>query len=304
MAYIIEAACTSCTGLVRQNNEDNFSFFGTVKPKEAPRQDPPLTVRLRSGDAAVAAFDGMGGCDFGEEASFAAALAFGGALTEYAHLHDPVDFLEQVTFRANRSVFDLRQTLRCGTSGSTMAAMLFREEDAWVCNLGDSRIYRMRSGTLEQLSVDHTSPGRPGKRSHRLYQYLGMDPGDILIEPHIAPTDILPGDLYLICSDGLTDMVPDEAIGSILRSGSDLAPTVLALQDAALEQGGKDNITVILCRVSETESHWRKENEPAEHNHVPLEGLGDPGTARGRQLWNRVQNAAQAAWRRYRGSGR
>ena len=104
-------------------------------------------------------------------------------------------------------------------------------------------------GQIVQLSEDHVER-REGKSTRKapLTQHLGIDPEEYLIEPYIAFRKYRSGDVYLVCSDGLTDMVPEEEIGRILRTGS-LTDAAAALRDRALENGGRDNVTVLLCRI-------------------------------------------------------
>ena len=81
-----------------------------------------------------------------------------------------------------------------------------------------------------------------------LIQYLGMDPGEIILEPTIHSSDLQKGDTYLICSDGLTDMVTEADIASLLNKAADAEEATAGLVELALENGGKDNITAIVCK--------------------------------------------------------
>jgi protein phosphatase len=116
--------------------------------------------------------------------------------------------------------------------------------------VGDSRAYRLRDGEFLQLSVDHVEK-RPG-REHRkapLTQYLGFGSDEILLEPHIAKGMIKRDDLYLLCSDGLTDMLSNFEISDIMINNPEPETCVKKLIDAALEHGGRDNVTAIVCRL-------------------------------------------------------
>ena len=106
---------------------------------------------------------------------------------------------------------------------------------------------------LEKLSEDHVegmySIGRTKKnKKPGLIQYLGMDPEEILLEPTIHCSDLQKGDTYLLCSDGLTDMVTEADIASLLNKAADAEEATTGLVDMALENGGKDNITAIVCK--------------------------------------------------------
>lgn len=120
----------------------------------------------------------------------------------------------------------------------------------YSCNLGDSRAYRLRNGEFLQISHDHveTRSLAVGRKAP-LTQHLGINPEDMLIEPYIAKDKVFPGDQYLLCSDGLTDMLTNFEISDIMLSSEDAESCVTHLINAALEHGGRDNITVIICRI-------------------------------------------------------
>ena len=140
------------------------------------------------------------------------------------------------------------------------AALYIDEGRAVACNIGDSRIYMMRSGMLQQISKDHTivqqmvdsgaitkEEARTHKRRHILSQNIGIFPDELIIEPHFAePIELKEGDVFPLCSDGLTDMVSDDVIRTILANNEDAEGLVAA----ALENGGRDNVTVIVIKVN------------------------------------------------------
>jgi protein phosphatase len=146
--------------------------------------------------------------------------------------------------------------------GSTLAALYVDETKAVAVNIGDSRIYRMRDGVLQQLSKDHTivqqmvdmgaitkAEARTHKRRHVLSQNIGIFPEEMMIEPHFTePFDIEAEDVFVLCSDGLTDMVTDEEIGDALAAG-DIAKQGELLLKRALENGGRDNVTIHIVKV-------------------------------------------------------
>ena len=140
------------------------------------------------------------------------------------------------------------------TTAETTAAMLaFGKENVYSCNLGDSRIYQISSeGKLGQLSLDHVlGGGRFGKPP--LTQYLGIPEESMGLEPTIVPQKAEIGTRYLICSDGITDMLSDGEIADILTREISVSETVELLVERALIKGGRDNITVILCELVEQE---------------------------------------------------
>jgi len=118
--------------------------------------------------------------------------------------------------------------------------------------VGDSPAYFFREGRLSLISVPHTNyrllelQGAKGMKPS-LTQFLGLDEEDVLIEPHIQRGVLQKGDRILLCSDGLTDMIKDEEIESIMKRRADAGQCVRILLEEALHKGGRDNITIILC---------------------------------------------------------
>ena len=105
-----------------------------------------------------------------------------------------------------------------------------------------------------QISVDHTDQflfTEPGmaKRKPRLTQHLGIEPEEMLIEPYRTEMSIQPGDLFLLCSDGLTDMVPEKEIKDMIDVGSEVVDIAEMLINQAMNHGGKDNITILICAI-------------------------------------------------------
>ncbi len=141
--------------------------------------------------------------------------------------------------------------------GATLVLLLFSGHRVYAANVGDSRIYRLRGGRLEQFSVDHSliseligtgqiTPDEALDHSAQgvVTQYMGMPEA---VEPHVRSAALKPGDRYLLCSDGLTDMVSDEAVTEMLATNADPQAACRALVEAANEAGGYDNVTVIVA---------------------------------------------------------
>ena len=252
MPYILDAACGCNTGRVRRNNEDNFFFDGRCLEAENNGLKPVAIMKktLRR-EVCVAIFDGMGGENFGEQASFAAASAMQSTTRKLTDYFIPArKFLNDMCLRINDAVVAKAQELCTERMGSTLVALYFSYNYVYVCNLGDSRAYRLRDGEFLQLSQDHVEK-REGKSTKKapLTQHLGINPEDFLIEPYIAKGELKRGDQYLLCSDGLTDMLTNLEIDEIMSSTDTAGDCVQKLIDAALEKGGKDNVTAIVCRI-------------------------------------------------------
>ena len=150
----------------------------------------------------------------------------------------------------NAAVLARAGTLMVERMGSTMAALCFTRRGVTACNIGDSRVYILRDGALRQLSVDHVEHWE-GRKKTPLTQHLGLDPEELRLEPSICEEALRGGDRFLLCSDGLSDMLEDERIAELLAAAPGAEQAARSLLDAALEQGGRDNTTVIVCCLTD-----------------------------------------------------
>ncbi len=248
---VIEAVCGCNIGKLRKNNEDNLFFNGRWLDADNNGIKHPLTTRISNEDSLFAVFDGMGGEECGEIAAYIAASETDVCFEKSKkRLFSPRTLLEELCVKLNNAVYSHALKHSVSRMGSTMAAVFFRDEEIYACNIGDSRIFQIRKNSFLQISEDHVEILPPNaNHKPRLTQHLGMDPTEIAVEPHIAKGKLLRGDQYLICSDGLTDMLSNIEIHSIIKSHAGLKTAMEALINAALEKGGKDNVTAILCRV-------------------------------------------------------
>lgn len=253
----IRYAVVSHPGKVRPGNEDNFrinSFY---------RKDVTVHEVSQSGKAKPSRFlaavcDGMGGEADGETASL---LAVEGLLPRSLR-ELPACALEDIQAANLRLCRHITQQggTRCG---STLAALYIDGGRAVCCNVGDSRIYLFRNGQLTQLTKDHSQgqqmvdmgiltpeKARDSSARHKLTQHLGIFEEEMVIEPWVAPSVALAcGDRFLLCSDGLTDMVPDTEIARILSGPGSSREQAHRLLEQALGAGGRDNITVLLLHT-------------------------------------------------------
>lgn len=253
MAYQIEYAYTCHIGKIRNNNEDNFWCCGDSL--EAQNQG---MSHIRSGYMKqseyplLAVFDGMGGESCGEMAAFLAAEACGEHFktAKDGIRNDPEEFLNEICERMNQAICDYGRTNKINSMGTTAALLAFAEDAVYSCNLGDSRIYKSDREKFYQISQDHVL-GRSLFGKAPLTQYLGMEEENLQLEPSISRQEIKIGDRFLLCSDGITDMLSDGEIADILSRDIPVAKTVEILVDRALKKGGRDNITVVLCEIME-----------------------------------------------------
>ena len=261
--YHLRYAARTHQGRVRQNNEDNYYVGGSYR-RDVNQLEDSCAGMATDGYLMASVCDGMGGEELGELASLAAVEALdefcGSAREALEAAKKDEDKLAAAPLRADpmryvqaandRVCVQIRQKgLRMG---STVSLLEFAADRVKAVNLGDSRIYRLRDGELEQISTDHTTIARMLRdgllkpeeaavhpKRHQITQYLGIFPEEMLLEPAAAELEIRPFDRYLICSDGLTDMVTDEGIRGIL--GCDKSPEELTqdLLQAALAAGGR-----------------------------------------------------------------
>ncbi len=203
--------------------------------------------------------DGMGGAAAGEIASSLAVdemlrLLSGHGAGSSGNLPEAV---EQAITAANEAIYTRGQrNQRLSGMGTTLVALAVEESHVWVLNIGDSRCYRMRQGRLEQLTVDHSlveEQVRSGRMSRAealrsplrnvITRALGTQ---VRVTPDVFGLEAEPGDLFLLCSDGLTRELPDAVIESMLAESRPLEDLCARLVGAAKKAGGNDNITCLL----------------------------------------------------------
>lgn len=230
-------------GLVRSNNQDAYCI------------DP-------EGRFFIVA-DGMGGHAGGQEASTIAVQTVQEYLLQYWDSpHTSPWLLEQAVFEANRAILDDQDAHpERADMGTTVVILIFRPDpdqqdpQPWCAHVGDSRLYRLRGSHLEQITEDHTWVTRALRLGnitleqcrthpwrHVLSQCLGRRD---LQQVDVQLMDVLPGDRLLMCSDGLTEEVPDDIIAQNLKKMRASEMVVTSLISIAKERGGRDNITIV-----------------------------------------------------------
>jgi serine/threonine protein phosphatase PrpC len=204
--------------------------------------------------------DGMGGAQAGEVASKAAADAFDRDLPEVP----PERFLRETIEAANRQIHELARAdaARAGMGTTITAAIVdAQKEEVGIGHVGDSRAYRLRRGRLEQLTRDHSlveEMRRKGQITDAqaedhpqrsiITRALGPEPE---VEVDLQTVPAAPGDVFLLCSDGLTTMVSEERIAAVLSSPGSMREAVRTLVDEANGAGGRDNITALAFRLGD-----------------------------------------------------
>ncbi|MCX2752532.1 MULTISPECIES: PP2C family serine/threonine-protein phosphatase [unclassified Gordonia (in: high G+C Gram-positive bacteria)] len=228
-------------------------------------------VRETNEDAALALpgmyllADGMGGHDSGELASEAALLTLSEA-TSAGELKATQLQLDDLLLAAQRRIgeIDTETERRAGTTATGIVLVTHEQTPHWlVLNIGDSRTYRFQNGSLNQLTTDHSQvqefidagfltpeQARTDPRRNVITRALGAGMVDPVAD--YSSTPAFPGDVLLLCTDGLTGELPDEEIGDILRNAEDSRQAAERLVDAALALGAHDNVTVIVVSVHES----------------------------------------------------
>ncbi|HLO83937.1 MAG TPA: Stp1/IreP family PP2C-type Ser/Thr phosphatase [Nostocaceae cyanobacterium] len=237
-------AGSSDPGLIRSNNQDAYYI------------DP-------TGRFFIVA-DGMGGHAGGEEASRIATQEIRACLeANWQSSKSTQELLELALWEANEAILqDQQNHPERADMGTTVVVVVFRAPEPPLCaHIGDSRLYRLRNSQLEQITDDHTWVARAIKigditaeeaRMHPFRHVLSRCLGrEDLSQIEVQPLDLKSGDRLLLCSDGLTEELVDQQIAGYLQENPLLDKVALNLIEAAKEQGGHDNITVVLVAVEE-----------------------------------------------------
>lgn len=244
MKYEVEYYCLSHIGKIRKNNQDNFFCNGSYMAAENNGTVELLRGSVDSADNAVfCVFDGMGGEERGEIAAYLAAKKMSEIFSKEEQETDFIHYCKE----ANREICLSTAEQQLTSMGTTMAALMFRKKDVLLCNIGDSKIFLVSDDTLQQISYDHVSVSVNGRKPP-LTQNLGVPEDEMTLAPYIATGEYHHKDIYLICSDGLTDMVETDRIKEIIDTTPHNEACNALLQEA-LQNGGKDNITIVLLCI-------------------------------------------------------
>ncbi len=260
-------------GQVHDKNEDNFLIAVLVKALHVNQTSLALPKLRRSLDKSYlfVVADGMGGQPGGEEASALAVDSVESYVLESlkwfsvgnGHEHDAVlaDFRSALREASSRVQAEASERPELHGMGTTLTLAYSLNDELFVAHAGDSRCYLYRDDELHRLTRDHTLVAdlvRDGVISaeeaphhrwrHVITNFVGKDPADGDVDVDVHKLELEPGDVILLCSDGLTEMVDDEEISRILRSEKDPEPACRRLVERANGLGGRDNITVVVAR--------------------------------------------------------
>lgn len=245
MHYDIVYSCISHIGNVRSINQDNFICDGAyLKTDDCEIKFPINGTVCTKTSTLFGIFDGMGGEECGEIASYIAARE----ASTVSGKKDDVLTLTNYCKQANTKICEYAENNGVSVMGTTAAMLLCSKDVITLCNIGDSKVFRFADNGLEQISKDHVVVSAFGTKPP-LSQNLGIPPDQLSIEPYLSQDGYKNGDRYLICSDGLTDMLTLEEIQCLLSQ--QVEESAANLVNKALENGGKDNVSVILLEIKQ-----------------------------------------------------
>jgi protein phosphatase len=238
----LRAAAQSDVGRRRRTNEDRYG------------EDAALGLFLVA--------DGMGGHTAGQVASRLAIETMLEGVREHGAGGSLTERLRGAVARSNRHIFSTAEAhAELSGMGTTLVALLVSGARAAVAHVGDSRVYRVRSGRIRQLTDDHSLVGELQRRGeisadaarehphrHVLTRALGVRPE---ADPDLGELTLEPGDVFVLCSDGLTHHVRDEEIAKAVTGETDLDEVCRRLVALTNARGGEDNVTVLLVRCEE-----------------------------------------------------
>lgn len=254
LSHALQVASSTSAGMVRSHNED------------------AIFVDAQNGLAVLA--DGMGGYNAGEVASGMAVMVLSNGIKEgmasvksndknpITGLSPTMDLVKEQITVANTTIFEAAKSQpQCAGMGTTLVVTQFYNNQITVAHIGDSRLYRLRGEVFEQITKDHSllqeqidsglitpEQARYSNNKNLVTRALGIDP---MVEPEIHDYEVQPGDLFLLCSDGLNDMVSDEEMGLTLQAlQTNLPLAAEQLVQMANDNGGRDNISVVLIRIA------------------------------------------------------
>lgn len=254
----IQASVISHPGSCRRENEDNFCFNGKMLKGNTTRRPIGFKTK-RNVPVLMGVFDGMGGLKAGERASFLAAQTACVALKKIKEAEEFDKWQIDICKKANKLVCSEMREIYKQRIGTTASMLCFNDGQYYLCNIGDSPILLFREGKLQTIFQEHTERANQVlvrgteagifQKKYKLTQHIGIFEEEMEIEPFVCFGKLCDGDRFLIASDGLTDMVEEERIRTVLEEKKSSEKTVERLLDDALANGGRDNITIICIDI-------------------------------------------------------
>ena len=258
LEYTLSGILVSDVGRKRTENQDNFSFGEFVNENKS--NSIRLEIQKVTLPQAFGIMDGMGGEKLGAQASLEAAGFFSDIKRDILEILPKLDtkgrekVFTSLIHSLNEKVCQMALENNVKRSGTTIIAIFFVENRAYIVSVGDSRIFLIRNGEVTQqnkldtMNITITENGVEKQIRGGLCQFLGMDASEYELVPHIVDLKLKEDDTFLLCSDGLTDYVTPEEIGEAISNKSGVS-SVDYLLGLAMERGGKDNTTIIRLDV-------------------------------------------------------
>jgi serine/threonine protein phosphatase PrpC len=262
----IDASVVTNKGNIRSKNEDNFYLNGLYMKKNDNTNFCSYSLSNTEQQVVFAVCDGMGGEELGEEASFLAVQALHefhkSDFTESLNIDDLQGLMDSYVKKANTLIFE--QALALGKRmGTTLASLVFCQDKVSALNIGDSRVYLLRNSNLTKLTTDHTEAERLirlglidrdsprfQKSKNILTRYLGVNPVNGIMEADYSEEfKVSKGDVFLLCSDGLSNPLSDEDLKYWLSSSNNSAAICKNLIDMAISKDGTDNVTALVVKI-------------------------------------------------------
>lgn len=254
--FTLEASCSSYLGSGRSINEDNFYFNKKRLVKHNSGMHKYISAEFPlSEPVAFAVFDGIGGASYGEEASYLASKVFSEKMKE---LDDVVlnekEFLLNICRSATYAVNSFSRQKQLSQIGTTLVSVLFADDEVFICNVGDSKAFLLRDNKFMQISKDHTdeeflkSIGVEKKPS--LLQYIGMSTDEGGLDPFISKGKIMENDVYVLCSDGVSDVLDIHSIFKTIKEEKSTDRMVEKIINDVKLADGQDNATIIIIKCS------------------------------------------------------
>ena len=247
----------------RRNNQDNFMLGG--KCAELVHDAFAYMCEGKTNSPFFAAVcDGMGGEAYGERASYEACVELAGVLDKLTKDFDAnKKLICESIIRANERLCDVMRKEETGRMGSTVSSVLIQGDTLFYTNLGDSRIYLLRDGTLTQITKDHTEGQsmvdagvltaeqlKTHPSRNKLNRHLGIFPEEMVLECAVYDDiKLRQGDKLLLCSDGVFGVFDNEAMASILSEKTSVEERAAKLVDTAYANGSKDNMTAMVIDI-------------------------------------------------------
>jgi len=258
----------------RTCNEDNFLCKGKFHDIGSQKDNSITQITAKTPDL-YAVFDGMGGMNWGEIASYLSArlLAAEKEKLLYAKSDDILEQLDRILLKINNGIYEYSK--RKGQLGCTVALLYVTEDKIYITNVGDSKIFCVQKGKIKKLTKDHNLAQEMydagmitkeelnhHKKRHVLTQYLGISPQEMIIEPYHYVMEACSGETtFLLCTDGVTEMLSEQKILQLIEGEKRAGKAARELVNEAESAGARDNLTAMVVKINRKRGKMGEEME-------------------------------------------